>query len=197
MTAVSAAKPTLWRDQLLITVLVVLAAWLGIVHALAGVFVFVVGQHAHSVGWEQDLVATGFGQGDKTMLVAIACVAVPTGVLWILLDGMRRRLPKRTGKKRELWSRLTLYGVETALTLWVSGVHVVAGYLILLLVRGAQTQQYLMSGLTAGTNTKLMLSSAALVAGPSLALWLVVSVWRSWLWVLAGQDAPRAGAVTE
>jgi hypothetical protein len=187
------AKPALWREQIFITLLVLLAAWLGIVHALAAGFVFVVGQHAHTMGWEQALEETGSGEGDRTMLVAIASVAVPTGVLWMPLDWMRQRLPKRTGKKRALWGRLTLYGVETALTLWVSAAHVMAGYLILLLLRGTQTQQYLMTGLTAGNNTKWMITSAALVAGPTLVLWLLASWGRAALWARARRDAPQEG----
>jgi hypothetical protein len=192
MTAVSAAKPTLWRDQLFIAVLVLLAAWLGVVHALAAGLVFVAAQNAHVIDWFRAMMKARAASGGVFDTIVLSLV-VPVIVLWMPLDWMRWRLRKGTRPKPALWLRLSVYSAEGALIVWVILVTVTAAVFVFILGGNAQPQQQLMAAFAPGSDVRPIVASAAWVAGPTLVLWLLASWGRAALQARARRDAPQPG----
>jgi hypothetical protein len=193
MTAVSAAKPTPWRDQLFITLTVLLAAWIGAVHVLAAGLVFVAGQNAQGFAHLQAVAeAAGAAQAGSGANIGLV-LAVIGIVLWMPLPWLRARAGSK-GKKPARSLRIVFYGAELALMLWLLGLALAAGFLIDILGRDAQTQQQLIAAFAPGSDGSHVLAAAAWVAAPSLVLWLLASWGQAGLRAQAQREAAQAAS---
>ncbi len=139
------------RGQIFMTLALLLAAWLGVVHAVTASLVFLIRQDAHSIDRLKAVVDASAGT-THTQHVIMLSLLVPGLVLWMALDWMRPRQPKRSGPKPALWLRVTFHGAEYALMLWVMVVSVTAAFFVYVLGQDAGMLGQLGAAFAAGNN---------------------------------------------
>jgi hypothetical protein len=168
-------KRALWREHIIITVQFVLTAWLGAVHALAVLMVFVLLRYPQLFNAPYTPEKAG-AIADSYSLFFMA-ITGPGIVLWVIKEFISWTLPVVKGDATPRNDRrIPFIPVwEFGLMVWLVAVHSAAGCFVSFLSHDAKAMEYLIGAFTDANAGKAMMISIALMAGPGIALWIAAS----------------------